>query len=137
MPLFLHFFLALILHLIFSRTEQTHLFTSNMYSMWQMLQHLRSMVKLKIGKTSFTSSVLLLIVLLPSKHKQMGILKDNYLPNTSKFELFYSSSKHSTIPLMCVKNVCELSWSGMCATSHCISMIGYYFSCWEKMMIPK
>ena len=38
----------------------------------------------------------------------------------------------NTLSERCVKNVYGIIWSGVGATSLCISIIGYYFSCWEK-----
>jgi len=51
----------------------------------------------KTGKSReiFTISILLLIVCLSFKLEKMCILKDKYLSNTSKFELFYCPSKDS------------------------------------------
>ena len=51
----------------------------------------------KIGKSSetFYNQCITPERFLSFKHDKMCILKDKYLPNTSKFELFYSPSKDS------------------------------------------
>ena len=55
--------------------------------MWQMLQRFCSIVKLMYRKFEKVANFL------SFKHEKMCILKDKYLPNTSKFELFGSPSK--------------------------------------------
>ena len=114
MPLFSHFFLAPILHLICSWTTQTHFlpfssywliqFTCEMYSMWQMLQRFCLMVKLmyqileKVAKL-FTITILLLNVFLSFKYEKMCIFEGQVSSKHKQIWAFLRPLKDSAICL--------------------------------------
>ena len=114
LPLFSHFFLAPILHLIFFSDNTDSLFALFLIlvhpiHVWDVFNVTNVTTLLfdgeidgpKIGNSSetFYNQCITPERFSSYKHDKMCILKDKYLPNTSKFELFYSPSKDSAYHL--------------------------------------